>query len=353
LIYAIAMTATKAADADRAKSDRAELPPLIVAKTRDGSMMPVIDVTDPRFAVPDDPDSLHKLRSASDEEERRNRRIPKFIMRRMLKSAAKRSRLLQAIFAGNADFLNGITTYAMKLGADNLPAPYGSAMDRRVAASPHLTLLRLRTQQVARLTADGLASELTAAQTAPLHLINIAGGPAADSMNALTILNRRGGNLLRRRITIHVLDPDEGGPFFGRNALAALAAEGGPLAGLDVTFDHRRYDWNEPAPLEALLRDIAPSHAVVAASSEGGLFEYGSDDAIVANLEALRAGGVRLIAGSVTSNDEARRRMITASRFKIIPRGLEGFAPLAKRGDYRIAQTETAHLSDQVLLTPS
>jgi hypothetical protein len=166
------MTATKTA----------ELPPLILAKTRDGGMMPVIDVTDPRFAVPDDPDSMCKLRSAFDEEGRRNRRIPKFVLRRMLKSAAKRSRLLQAMFAGNADFLNGIITYVMKLGADNLPATYDSAMDRRVAGSPHLTLLRLRTQQVARLTADGLASELTAAQTAPLHLINIAGGPAADSM---------------------------------------------------------------------------------------------------------------------------------------------------------------------------
>ena len=344
------MTAIKPADIDRTESDSRQQPPLIVAATRDGNVMAVIDVTDPRFAVADDPDSLHKLLDASSEEERRNRRIPKFIMRWMLKSAAKRSRLLRAMLGGKADFLDGIATYVMKLGADNLPPSYDSPTDRRLAASPHLTLLRLRTQQVARLIADGLVPELSAAKTAPLHLINIGGGPAVDSMNSLIILNRRDDSLLRRPIVIHVFDSDEAGPVFGRNALAALVAEGGPLAGLDVTFDHRNYDWNEPAPLAALLRELGAARAIVAASTEGGLFEYGSDEAIGANLEALRAGDVKLIAGSVTSNDEARRRMITVSRFKLFSRGLEGFAPLAERGGYRIAQAETAQLSDQVLL---
>jgi hypothetical protein len=38
------------------------------------------------------------------------------------------------------------------------------------------------------------------------------------------------------------------------------------------------------------------------------LFEYGSDQAIIANLQALRAGGsgVRLIAGSATCAESAR-----------------------------------------------
>jgi hypothetical protein len=66
----------------------------------------------------------------------------------------------------------------------------------------------------------------------------------------------------------------------------------------------------------------------------------------------LRAGNVKLVAGSVTSADETQRRQITASRFKLVPRGLEGFTPLAARAGYRIAQAETARLSDQVLLRP-
>jgi hypothetical protein len=326
---------------------------LIYAATREGYNLPVIDVTDPRFAVPDSPESLRQLFEASGEEERRNRRVPKFIMRWMLRSAAKRSRLVQALFTGNATFLDGMSTYVMKLGADNLSPPYDSPIDKRLAASPHLTLLRLRTQQIARLVADGLATELASVKSARLHLINIGGGPAIDSVNSLIVLARRDRDLLRRPIVIHVLDQDDVGPFFGRNALAALMKDGGPLAGLDIIFDHRNYDWEKPASLEALLRELNDSNAIVAASTEGGLFEYGSDETIVANLAALRAGGVKLIAGSITSADEARRRLITASQFKLFPRGLEGFAPLAARGGYRIAQAETAQLSDQVLLKPA
>jgi len=197
-----------------------------------------------------------------------------------------------------------------------------------------------------------LTTELAQAAAVPLHLINIAGGPAIDSLNTLMILNRAHGDLLQRQIVVHVLDLDEAGPFFGNNALAALMADGAPLAGLDVVFDHRRYDWGEPAPLDALLRELGAANAIVAASSEGGLFEYGSDAAILANLETLQAGNVKLVAGSVTSSDETRRRQITASRFKLVPRGLEGFAPLAALAGYRIAQAETAQLSDQVLLRP-
>jgi hypothetical protein len=326
--------------------------PLLVASTRDGVTLPVIDVTDPRFAVPDDAASLARLFAQASAEEQRNRRLPKFIMRFLLKRAAKRSLLVRALFGGEGSFLDGITTYVMKLGADHLPPPFDSAVDKRVAASAQLKLLRLRTQQVATLLADGIGDALEAEPAVPLHLVNIAGGPAIDSMNALILLRQRGADL-KRPIVIHVLDQDDAGPFFGSNALAALTADGAPLAGLDVTFRHRHYDWNAPATLEALLRELAASGAVVAASSEGGLFEYGSDEAIVGNLAALRAGNVRVIAGSVTSDDERRRRLVTASRFKLIPRGLQGFAPLAARAGWRVARSESAQLSEQVLLLPA
>jgi hypothetical protein len=349
------MTSTKSAGVDRTVTNsiprRSAAP--IVAPTRDGPELPVIDVTDARFAVPDDPDSLRRLLDLSSQEERRQRRLPRFILRWLIRSATRRSLLMQALFGGDRPFLDGLTTYIMKLGPDNLPPPYDSPMDRRMAASPHLTLLRLRTQQIARLVADGLVGELEANAIAPLHLINIGGGPAIDSMNALIMIGRHDAALLRRRIVIHVLDGDDAGPFFGRNALAALMQDGAPLAGLDIAFDHRPYDWNKPEPLDALVRDLNSAGAIIAASTEGGLFEYGSDDAIIANLERLRAGSVKLIAGSVTSSNDAHRRNISVSRFRLVPRGLEGFAPLAAAAGYGIAQAETAQLSDQVLLRPA
>jgi hypothetical protein len=326
---------------------------VIRAATHDGLLLPVIDVTDPRFAIPDDADALRRLFEQLSAEAQRNRHLPKFVMHWLMRRAAKHSRLLRAMFAGDASFLDGTTTYLMKLGPDNLPPPYDSTMDRRVAGSPHLTLLRLRTQQVARLIADALAAELASRSSAPLSLINIAGGPAIDSMNALILLRRRDGDLLRRAIAIHVLDQDEAGPAFGQNALAALLQEGGPLAGLDIAFHHHRYDWNEAAPLERLLGGLSASAGIVAALSEGGLFEYGNDAAVIANLQALRGGQATLVAGSVTNDEESRRRMMTMTRFKLIPRGIEGFAPLAKAGGWRIARAETARISEQVLLAPA
>jgi hypothetical protein len=325
-----------------------------MARTREGHDLPVIDVTDPCFAVPDDPAATRALYDAFIDGERRRSRIPRFIMRMMLRRAARESRLVRALFNSDAGYLDGITTYVMKLGADNLVPPYDSPMDRRLAASPHVTLLRLRMQQIARLLADGLVEHLAGAASAPLHLINIGGGPALDSLNALVLLCRDRADLMRRPVVIHVLDSGTDGPFFGANALAALRADGRPLHGLDVAWERHDYDWNAPAPLAKLVHDLARAGSVIAASSEGALFEYGSDDAIVANLEALRqdGAGARLVAGSVTRNDEMRRRMIEMTRFRLIPRGLDGFTPLATRAGFAIAQAEPAWLSDQVLLRP-
>jgi hypothetical protein len=44
--------------------------------------------------------------------------------------------------------------------------------------------------------------------------------------------------------------------------------------------------------------------------------------------------------------------MIAQARFRLFPRGLEGFAPLAERGGYAIAESRDAVMSDQVLLRP-
>jgi hypothetical protein len=216
-----------------------------------------------------------------------------------------------------------------------------------------MALVRLRMQQIARLIAEEIADDLAAAGAdAPLRLINIGGGPALDSINALILLRRARPDLLNRPIGIEVLDSSRDGAYFGANALAALRASGGPLAGLDIGLRHHDYDWDRTALLDALVERLASEGAMMAASSEGALFEYGSDQAIVDNLKALRRNGTgaRLVAGSVTRADEMRRRLIAQTRFKLIPRGLGVFAPLAAQAGFRIAKVESALLSDQVLL---
>jgi len=325
---------------------------VVFATTADGLTLPVIDVTHPAFAIPDDPASLAARRDAFLAWDRRNRRMPAIVTRLLMRFAARRSRLLRMVVASNSDYLDSISTYMFKLGANHLPPGFDSPVDRRVAAAPHVTLVRLRMQQIARLLAEALRAPLADAPVAPLHLVNIAGGPALDSLNALIMLAGAHAASIRRPIAIHVFDAQQDGPSFGAQALLALTAPGGPLHGLDVQFQHHAYDWNDTGPLARLLADLAARGAIIATSSEGGLFEYGTDDAIVANLTALARAGVPIVAGSVTSSSEVRKRMIAQARFRLFARGLEGFAPLAARSGYAIAESLTAVVSEQVLLRP-
>jgi hypothetical protein len=269
-----------------------------------------------------------------------------------MRLAARRSLLLRKILASDNEYLDSISTYILKLGADYLPPGFDGPVDRKVAAAPHMALIRLRMQQIARLLAEAILVPLGNAPEAPLHLVNIAGGPALDSINALIILARAHAPLIQRPIAIQVFDVQQDGPTFGARALLALTAPRGPLHGLEVQFQYYAYDWNDPAPLAHLLAGRAARGAIIAASSEGGLFEYGTDDAVVANLTALAQAGVQIVAGSVTSSNEVRKRMIAQTRFRFFARGLEGFGPLAERSGYAIAESRTAVVSEQVLLRP-
>ena len=219
---------------------------MIFARARDDLELPVIDFSNPRFAVPDDPASLEAQREAFIAWYRNQQRMPRFIMRLFLRRAAKRSQLAQAVFQSDKGFLDSISTYVLKLGVENLPRGFDGPIDKRIAGAPHAVFIRLRMQQIAKLLADALVEPLSADAAAPLHLINIAGGPALDSINAIILLNRTCPELLRRRIAIEVLDSQTDGPAFGANALAALKQADGPLHDLDDRFPWTRMCLTSP-----------------------------------------------------------------------------------------------------------
>lgn len=189
--------------------------------------------------------------------------------------------------AASGTFVSGMTTYLLKLGPDHLGSASASRLDRKLSSSLSPVCLRMRLRDTARLLADAIAS-LSAAPAARVELLNIGGGTGIDSLNALVILKKERPALLAgRRWTVHVVDLDRQSPRFGARALAALRADGGPLAGLEADFRHVEGRWDDPASLQAAFEAIGRD-ALVAASSEGGLFEYGSDAAIAAVLLSLR-----------------------------------------------------------------
>jgi len=159
-----------------------------------------------------------------------------------------------------------------------------------------------------------------------------------DSLNALILVRQREPALLDRPITVHVLDRDEAGPAFGARALAALRA-GGPLQGLDVSLRFARHDWAE---VESLRRELAAFRATaVVASSEGALFDYGTDGAIADNLRALHEATPSdfTVVGDVVNDDELTRLIMKETDLRVRPLGMEGLRTLAEQTGWRLDET--------------
>lgn len=319
------------------------MPTLIHALSDEHGPLPVIDITHPAFTVDEDPVTLAHQARAFVTESRLRGEIPPQV--RLLLA---RSRLGRGLAAAAGSFLSGEHTYLLKLGPDNLGDGFQD-IDRRIAASFPAVMTRVRLLDVARLLADGLAGlgRLGQDDRRPLLFINIAGGPAADSWNALILLQaaqqaQPSEDLLRDRpIGIAVLDIDPRGPTFGARAVDALCQPDAPLYGLDLRLRHVPYDWSKAAAtLPPLLADLDAPASACAISSEGGLFQYGSDADIIANLEALRLATPpdAFVVGTVTSDDEPARVAQAASQVPTRPMPIDTFRELAATAGWSMSE---------------
>jgi len=265
-------------------------PGICYCQTVNGQELPVIDVTNPALflSLPSETEMATLIQKSAAEQERFNR-IPAFLRKPILWLMSRQSVLMRGLMGADGTFLSGMNTYLMKLGPDNLGQGF-SQLDRVLASSIPAMSLRLRLKEIVRLLADALAPVLAAQPGRPFHLINIAGGPCMDSINLLILLHRDRSNILAgRSIRIHALDLESPGPIFGSRALQALQAPGAPLEGLDVTLEYTAYQWAEPQRLQSYLEKSNLRESVVAASSEGGLFDYGTDAEIGGHLKILHA----------------------------------------------------------------
>jgi hypothetical protein len=304
------------------------------AVTNDGVELPVIDVTNPAFAVAATEVELEAMSTQYILASSQINEMPA-----ALRQALQTSTLGKAIMAASGTFLPGLITYLLKLGPENLGA-FASAIDRQIAASFPAFAARLRLQDIARLLADGLLCSLLAQPRRPLCLINVGGGVASDSWNALIHLQAEISTLADRAIVIAVIDIDDDGPAFGARAMHALRAPAAPLDGLDVSFRHFKYDWSAADRLRQTFTDLNTAEALCAISSEGGLFEYGSDTEIMANLNAMHAGtgSDAIIVGSVTRDCEVVRVSQIANRVSTRPRTMEAFRSLVEQGGWVLSR---------------
>ena len=193
---------------------------------------------------------------------------------------------------------------------------------------------------------------LSQAPSRPLHLINVAGGPAIDSLNTLILLcKNHPGILSQREIFLDILDLDDTGPAFTQAALAAFSAPGAPLCGTRVAFRAIHYDWSKTGALTQALYDARSREGLIVCSSEGGLFAYGRDGDVLANLTVLRAANeVVAVAGAATRADEPIQRLHKISPAGTRPGGLAAFRALVRKAGWDIARVIERPFSDHFLL---
>jgi hypothetical protein len=262
-------------------------PGVCYAWSDDGLELPVIDLTHPAFAFEISDAEVENLIEKFMVSLKMQANAPAAAMQ----AAAGQSILLRSMLESADTYTSGLMTYLNKLGPENLGEGYAGPIDRQWAASLTPVTFRWRMQDVARTLAKGLTPALQAQPDRALHLLNIGGGPAADSLNALLLIHKEHPNLRPgRQVVIHVLDLDRAGPSFGRRALQALLADEAPLQGLTIAFDDIPNDWSDTSTLRRLIDSLQLEQTNAACSSEGGLFEFASDADIVANLQELRQG---------------------------------------------------------------
>lgn len=301
--------------------------------TDDGTLLAIVDVTNPAFTA-----------TATDAElaEQQEKFILTSKQRQQMSAeitqALQSSVLGRGLIAASGTFLSGINTYMFKLGPDNLGAN-ANPIDKQIAASFPAFTMRLRLQDMARMLADALAPLASANPLRPICFINIAGGPAADTWNTLIHLQQdHPGLLANRKISIAVLDLDTHGPSFGRRALDTLRASGAPLHGIDIQHQHLTYEWTQTDRLPDILASLHTADSLCAISSEGGLFEYGSDEQIIANLKQLHANTPHdsFVVGTVTRDAETIRAAHVGIQIVTRPRTLKEFHELATHSGWAI-----------------
>ena len=129
------------------------------------------------------------------------------------------------------------------------------------------------------------------------------------------------------------------------------AGAGAPLAGVNVAFRHEPYDWSDADHLRSRLQDL-PGAALCAVSSEGGLFEYASDDVVVANLRVLHESTTAetIVVGSATREGNLARASRVATGIATQPRTLDAFAAIARQGGWNVSRVIARPFSYHVSL---
>lgn len=319
-----------------------KLPGLFYVFTMNGIELPVLDITHPDFISSIDENKLKKMLPYVEKNAEKNatkfNKMPTFIKNYFAKHSFAMAELLQ----NESSYASGISTLMMKLGPNLIGKGKKRFWDRQLTKGFGSLVIRIRVKDISKCQADALIPLLQKSQEKNLCFINIAGGAASDNINALFLLQQKNPELLKnRKIEINVLDIDTYGPTFAERCITALKVPSGRFYDLNISFRHITYDWNNTEKLENLLTER--KEWVQICSSEGGLFEYCSDEVINRNLNILYNNSATdiIIAGSLLHDINAVDAGIIAAlkiSTAIKPRflGIDGLRNIIEKNKWKV-----------------
>ena len=245
---------------------------ILYAAFENDIQIPILDITHPLFNASIDEQAYHLscLKSA-----------------RSIESLKKMPGFIRNIFVkmSNVDnsHLSGMRTLLYKLGPDLSRGIKLGFRDKWAVKQTSFMGLRIRLRDLCRRQSKILQPRLKLFPERNLCFFNIAGGAATDSINTLILIQESDPELLKgRKIEINILDIDTYGPNFAKRCIDVLKQPGERFHGLNITLNIIHYDWSQPEALRKM--SLERSDWIQLCSSEGGLFEYGSNSEIIENL---------------------------------------------------------------------
>ena len=323
--------------------EKRKIPGISYALTESGIELPILDITHPLFKASINKANLEKLRKSiektGDKMVIRLKEMPSFLTNFL----SQHSYIIAGFLSINKEnnFLSGISTLMMKLGPGLIGNGISKIFERRASRSISSVTLRVRIQDICKLEADALIPQLIQWPEKDLCFINIGGGTASDSINTLILILKKYPSLLKnRKIEIDVLDMDTFGPGFGKNCIESLKTPDQYFHLLDISFRYIKYNWNDPSHMEGIL--FERKEWVTLCSSEGGLFEYGSNEEIISNLNLLydKTGDEMKIAGSLIKDphsvDKGMLTILEKTNINVRLLGVHGLQGILNRTRWEV-----------------
>gem|GEM_PF-483344 len=307
--------------------------------TDNGIELPVLDISHPLFIASIDEEGLEELCKESAQKAKGFKEMPdaqkKFIY--------EKSYIFGRTFHKDptATYLSGMSTFMLKLGPHLIGEGEERNIDRMLSMGVSSIAARMRLRDICKLQADALIPQLMEYPQKELCFINIAGGAASDSINTLILIMKENQALLKnRKIEINVFDIDTDSPHFAQRSIEALKAPEAHFYGLDISFNHIKYNWVDTRELINIL--AKKRDCIMTCSSEGGLFEYGSDEEIINNLNSLydnSPGDMQMIATvihDIDTVDPTIPAMAEESGSSLRFLGTEGLKRILKKTKWKL-----------------